>query len=247
MAYGLTKSWDLESSSSQYGTIADSAAIRVVNGWSVETWVKMESLVNCYLLNVRSGENGWGLGLNSSGNVTVYAGSGAFGNTTSSAVLSTGTWYHIGVYFNGTGTKLYINGGTAETLANANISNPNGTLYLSRKATGASDYFDGTMSLLRIWNTERTQANFADNMCNVLGATTNLQVEYTLNDTYADNLGVGGTISPSGSPVFATDVPSVCAVVGPANLKTYNTNAKANIKTMNTNPIANVKTFDTNA
>lgn len=33
---------------------------------------------------------------------------------------------------------------------------------------------------------------------------------------------------------------------GPANLKTYNTNAKANIKTMNTNPIANVKTFDTN-
>jgi len=34
---------------------------------------------------------------------------------------------------------------------------------------------------------------------------------------------------------------------GPANLKTYNTNAKANIKTINTNPIANVKTLDTNA
>lgn len=35
-------------------------------------------------------------------------------------------------------------------------------------------------------------------------------------------------------------------VVGPANLKTYNTNAAANIKTINTNPIANVKTLDTN-
>lgn len=34
---------------------------------------------------------------------------------------------------------------------------------------------------------------------------------------------------------------------GPANLKTYNTNAKANIKTINTNPIANVKTLNTNA
>ena len=34
---------------------------------------------------------------------------------------------------------------------------------------------------------------------------------------------------------------------GPANLKTYNTNAKANIKTINTNAIANVKTLDTNA
>ena len=37
------------------------------------------------------------------------------------------------------------------------------------------------------------------------------------------------------------------AVSGPANLKTYNTNAKANIKTINTNPIANVKTLNTNA
>lgn len=34
---------------------------------------------------------------------------------------------------------------------------------------------------------------------------------------------------------------------GPANLKTYNTNAKANIKTINTNVIANVKTLNTNA
>lgn len=36
-------------------------------------------------------------------------------------------------------------------------------------------------------------------------------------------------------------------VVGPANLKTYNTNVSANIKTINTNPIANVKTLNTNA
>jgi hypothetical protein len=36
------------------------------------------------------------------------------------------------------------------------------------------------------------------------------------------------------------------AAVGPANLKTYNTNVAANIKTINTNPIANVKSLDTN-
>jgi hypothetical protein len=34
---------------------------------------------------------------------------------------------------------------------------------------------------------------------------------------------------------------------GPANLKTYNTNAKANIKSIDTNLIANVKTLNTNA
>lgn len=36
-------------------------------------------------------------------------------------------------------------------------------------------------------------------------------------------------------------------VSGPANLKSYNTNAKANIKTINTNAIANCKTLNTNA
>ena len=34
--------------------------------------------------------------------------------------------------------------------------------------------------------------------------------------------------------------------VGPANLKSYNTNLKANIKSIDTNLIANVKSFDTN-
>ena len=36
------------------------------------------------------------------------------------------------------------------------------------------------------------------------------------------------------------------AASGPANLKTYNTNAKANIKSINTNLIANVKSLNTN-
>lgn len=34
--------------------------------------------------------------------------------------------------------------------------------------------------------------------------------------------------------------------VGPANLKSYNTNLSANIKSIDTNLIANIKSFDTN-
>lgn len=49
----------------------------------------------------------------------------------------------------------------------------------------------------------------------------------------------------------ATDCPLLTIVyttaAGPANLKTYNTNATANIKTINTNAISNVKTLNTNA
>ena len=52
------------------------------------------------------------------------------------------------------------------------------------------------------------------------------------------------TTSTSKYSIYATYTP---AVGGPANLKTYNTNAKANIKSIDTNLIANVKTLNTNA
>lgn len=68
-----------------------------------------------------------------------------------------------------------------------------------------------------------------------------------------------GAKTPAGSYSIGWNFPSLgnnqlgvisiapVPAAGPANLKTYNTNATANIKTMNTNAIANVKTFDTNA
>ena len=65
-----------------------------------------------------------------------------------------------------------------------------------------------------------------------------------------------GAVNPNSWSGFSTDTGSAwCAVsmalrvapiVGPTNLKTYNTNLKANIKTINTNPIANVKSLNTN-
>jgi len=42
------------------------------------------------------------------------------------------------------------------------------------------------------------------------------------------------------------NIGTYAAVVGPANLKSLNTNLKANIKSYNTNPIANVKSINTN-
>lgn len=50
-----------------------------------------------------------------------------------------------------------------------------------------------------------------------------------------------GTDSDGFTQLFSIEIP-----LGPANLKSYNTNLKANIKTINTNPIANVKSLNTN-
>lgn len=142
----------LVAASSNHFTIADAASVRVVNGWTVSFWIKPTSLVNGYVLNCRSGENGWGIGTDTSGHILVYSGSGAFGNTTSTATMSTGTWYHVVVDFEGTSTKLYINGSLDSTLSNANITNPNTTVYMGRKATSADTYQDGILDEVGIWS-----------------------------------------------------------------------------------------------
>lgn len=54
---------------------------------------------------------------------------------------------------------------------------------------------------------------------------------------------VGGTSDTGFEPKL---VITYSTVVGPANLKSYNTNLSANIKSINTNLIANVKSLDTN-
>jgi hypothetical protein len=41
---------------------------------------------------------------------------------------------------------------------------------------------------------------------------------------------------------FYVEIPAL----GPANLKSYNTNLKANIKSINGNPLSNIKSLNTN-
>lgn len=153
---------DFELSNSEYFTVADHADLRVDDGWSVSMWVNAETLTDGYFLNVRSGENGWGLGLATAGNIRVYAGSGSFGDQTSSGTLSTGTWYHVAVYYSGTSTKLYINGALDSTLSLNAIINPNTTLNVGKKATASAVFHDGLMDEITFWNRELTATDVAN-------------------------------------------------------------------------------------
>ena len=67
--------------------------------------------------------------------------------------------------------------------------------------------------------------------------------------TWASAGEAGGTIINAETADTTTDPKlsiNYSTVVGPANLKTYNTNATANIKSINTNLIANIKSLNTN-
>ena len=139
--------------------------------------------------------------------------------------LTTDTWFHIAVSIDvsatvGSKCVFYING-VSQTKSEAN------------NGSGATAIYDGTApfsigqsvpvlalpqyysnmnaSLVRVWSTIRSSSDIADNMCNVLGSTTNLQGEFTLDNTYADNSGNSNTLTGYNTPTFVSDVPSVCA------------------------------------
>jgi len=148
---------DLESSLSQYATIADSANTRVNDLWTVSYWFKPESLTNWQeYIGQRSGENGFGNLSYSTGRLDVETGSGSFGGTQiTSLTLTTATWYHICSMYNGASSKVYVNGTLYNISTNA-ITPPNTTLYLGRNPSSASYYADGVIDELTIFDTDES-------------------------------------------------------------------------------------------
>ncbi len=265
MAYGLTKSLDLESTSSQYASATDSASLSVTSNFTAEAWIKLESsaterfivgkIDNTARRNWRFSTSDFAGNGRLRGEIDCTANGSAGYVSTSNVDLSTGTWYHVAMtWVPSNVVKLFIDG-TETTYASqstigaggSSIADSNIPTTVGGEPSFLGYYFDGKLSLVRIWTTDRSAANLSANMCSVLGSTTNLSAEWTLDDVYTDNSGNSNTLTATGSPVFATDTPSVCAVSGPTNLKSLDTNVKANIKSYNTNVLANIKSINTNA
>lgn len=146
------KGLDFERGSSQYATIADSAPVRIDDGWTLTYWMKIESLNNWMApFRSRSGENGWGLLTYADGTMDIQSGSGSFSSENEATGLTTATDYFVMAYWNGASSKLLIN--CTEYSSNIPaITNPNVTVNMA-KDHGSSNYFDGIIDEVTIFNT----------------------------------------------------------------------------------------------
>ncbi len=267
-----TKSLDLEQSSSQYALISDASqtGLDITGNFTIEVWVKLEALpstggadfavvnklansaIGGYRLNITAADKVLCSFINASDQVSQV-------QTTSAAFDGgdVGVWRHLAVSVTvasgSAGIIVYKDGSSLSTTSDSNAATTVGnntknfSVGASNTDTTPAQFFDGKMVLMRVWSSARTQGQITGNWCTVLGATTGLQAEWTFDNVYTDDSGNSNTLTPTNSPVFSSDVPALCAVVGPANLKSLDGNLKANIKSFDGNLIANIKSIDGNA
>ena len=239
MAYGLTKSMRLTAASSQYAGAADSASLSVTGNLTIEFWIKMKETLGsgaarCLVVKSTLGATQRSyevLYQNVGGTPRLYFYIFTGGTPTNyyenyiNKTLTADTWYHVAMICttaNAAATKVewVFDGTSAGNGTGTNTGTGCTAIFDSTKACriGQADpttpgyYPDAQFSLVRIWAEARTATQINTNKCSLLGATTNLSAEWTLDDVYTDNSGNSNTLTGSGTPTFVTDTPSTCGV-----------------------------------
>lgn len=231
-----TQSALLASASTQYFTRADTASLSITGNVTAEAWVKFTTLPSAGSaaqivgkFDSASAARSWRLeydnGNSSPGNALAMYGDLLGDNTVNvygytSWTPSTGVWYHVaGVLTVGATptVALYIDGVSQSITYTAQLGvtaifDGNNNTALGALNTGGTPalFLNGRLSLVRVWSEARSGANISANMCNVLGSTTNLAAEWTLDNTLNDNSGNANTLTNVNTVTFGTDIPSAC-------------------------------------
>lgn len=227
--YGLTKSLHVVSASSQYARSASptgfpsGAAARTIE-FCFKYAGAAEQVIVGY--GTDSGSQAqFNVSLDTAAELWIRLNGGNIHWTATGA--ADGEWHHAAVTHDGSAsvsssaTKAYLDvsdlgSGTTGGTATVNTTAIQATVGASSDNTAGS-FLNGDVSLVRVWSVARSQSDISTNKCNVLGATSNLVAEWTLDNVYTDNSGTGNTLTSSGSPTFLTDTPAFCAVPAAAS------------------------------
>lgn len=128
---------------------------------SVAAWVYVDTYVNnAAILENGSSSNYVALNLTSAGNFRLqWAGD----SVTSSATVPLGTWTHLAATYDGTNVRLYMNGQLITTNAKSiNWGTFTGALTIGYSPIGTTEYFDGKLFDVRLYNTNLTDEQVTD-------------------------------------------------------------------------------------
>lgn len=230
-----THSIDLERGSSQYASIADASQTGLdlsVTG-TIECWVKLESNPGTgQLYSIVTKDN---LTLRAYGFVyrnisgTYYFDAFEFGGATLDQLrwtktLTTGVWYHLALTIDvskptATTYELYVDGSSQGNGAVINSGNPSSindtAAPFNIGSQGTTNFFDGLIDDVRVWNDVRTQPEIDDNKSvELVGNEANLVGYWKFNNNANDATSNGNNLTLVNSPIYSVDVPFIGASGG---------------------------------
>ncbi|WP_269684041.1 LamG-like jellyroll fold domain-containing protein [Flavobacterium lacustre] len=131
--------------------------------FTVSAWVNRNSTDKTILSKRNSGfSEGYDLGINAAGKAEMSWMVGSTKHTiTSSAVIPVGTWHHIGVIYNGTTAKMYIDGITNVSASMPNVpSTTQSFLIAAADGVNPTALFNGSIDEVRVWDVALSEAQF---------------------------------------------------------------------------------------
>lgn len=215
-----TQCMDLESGSSQYASRASGSltGITFTDDFTIEFWAKPESYHTADRMFVSrldaAANNGFFFQQKDTGQLRLSARNAGGANERyieSYQSIELDKWSHIAAHLDmsaGTG-KVYINGVDVPAAFGTGGTNPTslvqgGDLHIGN-FTSNTQYFDGKLSDVRIWNVVRTATQIRDNMNQQLvGNETNLVGYWKLAGNLNDSTSNANNLTGSGGAV-ATD------------------------------------------
>jgi hypothetical protein len=225
-----THSLDLEASSSQYAYIADGSqtGLDITGDLSVEAWINLESLPSGsnHVIASKWDDNGndersWifyvseaaGTYYISFYNSSTGGGGGDIANVYVTWTPSTATWYHLAMAYDASaGTvDFYVNGslqGTQQSGSKTSLYNSAAPFQIGARNDPRTEYFDGLIDEVRVWDDIRTSGELLANYnTHLVGNEANLKGYWRFNNSALDETSNNNDLTLANTPVYSTDVP----------------------------------------
>src|SRR6476659_1343309 len=156
--------------------VLDDDELDLADGFTVETWVQPDVSLKWEPVVTKWAINGWnynyqlGAGSETPGVPMgiVYDSGWTWKGVNATKALSTGTWSHLALTYDGEDLRLYVNGALVDTEAASGLEEGEGDLVIGG---GSSLYgaFDGKIDEVRIYNQPRDVAGLEEDMSTAIG------------------------------------------------------------------------------
>lgn len=218
-----------------YVDVGAGAALNFTGAMTIEAWIKPNSASDVRTIfghKVSGWANpGYAFYINSFGttDAKLIFETQSQAVSTTAAAITWGVWQHVAVTWDGTVAHIYVNGVEQASGGSVSLvsSTANGLIGAFRGTgkTPYSDFFQGTMDEVRIWNVARTQEELRDAMhIQLIGTESGLQAYYRFSEgsgtTTADLAGNDNNGTLVSGPAWTTStVPMANVIASWSNLR----------------------------